>query len=238
MTLLPIRRLRERSSGFAWALLERYGLRARPVRPVRTTLLHARGQQTQWRVHLELAQRSVVVRVAPQLTFTLLSSPDTTPAGAPRRSGTPARREASVQQIETVFMRRMPGDRTQRLVDASPVREPAAVVQRALARGVRLDASPKSVPGIPGTVYAPPPVEFVLAGTRSSSPAPPRHELEEAAARAVADAATASWPGALPAMPPQSDVPAAHIDVEHLTDSVLQAIDDRVIARRERLGRV
>jgi hypothetical protein len=57
-------------------------------------------------------------------------------------------------------------------------------------------------------------------------------------ARAAAGAATAAVPGAVRSGTAISAPPTAEVDVERLTDSVLEAIDSRVVARRERLGRL
>jgi hypothetical protein len=237
VTLRPIRRLRGRSSRFAGALLRRYGLRPGSVAPVQATLLHAGAQSTHWRVHLHLLQQRTEVRVAPQLTLVLAPSPS---AGGVIRGEPHHVRDgahAFAAPVETVAVRRTLSERELRVVETRAAREAVTVVQRVLARATRLDASPAAVPGRTTAAYAPPRVDLVLA-RRPVPAAAPDLEVQAAVARAAADAATAAVPGAVRSGTAISAPLTAEVDVERLTDSVLEAIDSRVVARRERLGRL
>ena len=121
--------------------------------------------------------------------------------------------------------------------------EALALVRRASTRGVRVEpgASPAAAP-IPAVQplapapaaaatmpasAAPPPPPLVVARPVPSSPGPPALGAMEPARDGRRNGAAPPAPGAAPS-----------IDVERITDSVLGALDRRLIAHRERYGSI
>lgn len=139
------------------------------------------------------------------------------------------------------------------------------VVRRLIGRAERVEAvaSPGALTGRrPGPDWPPAPgVPAVRRSGPDRSPAPPTGEraspwlpppmvqpVPRVVRRPAAVTATtnhsvvddARLPGAatLPADSSQRPAVAASVDVNHLTDQVIQAIDRRIIAHRERLGKI
>ena len=122
-------------------------------------------------------------------------------------------------------VRMVPGARGETVVE----RFVTQITQR-LLREESAQAAPASVARRAGPVSAhlPPPVAMVFP-PRAAAPAPEQAVEAAQSARDVLPAAGRSgWPAA---------APAPVVDVRGLTEQVLQALDQRLIAGRERMGR-
>lgn len=263
MRLRPITARRGRSSRFARAVLGRHGLRPGRVTPVEATLLRRAAPALTWHLHL----RRDEVRVEPRLQLTLATARGVERRELRETRVERGDRAAAPPPVATV-VRRSLLERDLRVVETRVAREANAVLRRVLARATRVEAgapapgatpahAPLRFPAVPAgsaasaprpasatpaeaPAYAPPrlpapPAVPLVTLPRPAAPAPPAAELRGALAAAGFDAATLAAARNAPAA---AVSPPAPVDVERLTESVLDAIDRRVVARRERLGRL
>jgi hypothetical protein len=205
------------------------GLRARHRRRVgrvpalpAVALVLPRAPAPVWHVHAGGPR----LHVAPSIAVTIASPP---PSPAPPRAA-PALTPALAAP-------------TRREITTRRVHEASMVVERIRSRGVRIEAGaprpvPPSVapaslaaPAAPPVALAPSPspVALVLAARYPATVGP-----DPRAVVAAGDHADGPALDATRSAPPPATVPT--LDVERITDSVIGALDRRLIAHRERFG--
>jgi hypothetical protein len=197
-----------------------------------------------WRgITLQPAVHRTRLHLAPHLRLTVLarSGPEGAPSAgratrqwvaqersaASRPAGQPPVAVPGHQPLALVVGRLQAG----RLVETVPVE---TIVNRLARRGVRVETVGAPRPQLPqsegSTAGAPRPVPRVVrrsGAVGTGDDQPPAAETFAAASRTRP--ATAQVPG-------HGELPS--LDLNRLTDQVVQAIDRRIIAQRERLGRV
>jgi hypothetical protein len=264
--LRPLTAPRGRSSRFARAVLGRYGLRPGRVPPVEASLLRRAAPALAW--HLHLRRNEVRVEPRLQLALATARGVERRELRETRieregRGAAPPPVEAVVRRslaerelrvVETrvareadAVLRRVLA-RATRLEAGNPVPVPAGASAYTPPGFTGVPAGPLATAPRPAfaapseaPVYAPPrlpapPAVPLVTLPRPAAPAPPAADLRGALAAAGRDAAS---PAAARGVQPAAVLPqAAPVDVEQLTESVLDAIDRRVVARRERLGRL
>jgi hypothetical protein len=211
--------------GFAAAVRARQGQRAAAVPALKAAvLLVPRARDAAW--HLHVAETRV--NVAPRIALTVVAAPaaERTPGPAPVAATAPV-----------VLARLRHSTSTARVTEA------LTLVRHASTRGVRVEpgASPAAAP-IPSVQplaqapaaaatmpapAAPPPPPLVVARPVLSAPGLPALAAMEPARDGRRNGAAPAVPGTTPT-----------IDVERITDSVLGALDRRLIAHRERYGSI
>jgi hypothetical protein len=170
------------------------------------------------------------------------------PAAPPRAGVTIVHAPRVTQALTSVHRHQHAADRVERHVRLERSHA-TTLVERLLVRRERVERAPAPAP--PPAAAQLPPVPRPAAAARAPAPppsAPPvrttvLHRIVVAPAAApiaavapprVGDPFTASLPGAAPAVPP-APAPA---DVGQLADAVIGVLDQRIVAQRERLGRL
>ena len=146
-----------------------------------------------------------------------------------------------VPPVETVVRLSLAG-RDRRIVETRVARGAETVLRRTLARARRLEpgaavAVSSDAPGhVPPVAPALPGPPLVIVPRRAPATTPREEAAVLAGASGSAHAALRTGLRADANDP--APVPAATLDLERLTESVIDAIDRRVVARRERMGRL
>jgi hypothetical protein len=185
-------------------------------------LLVPRSRDAAWHLHVAGTRVNVAQRIA------LTEAP-------PAAERAPV--AASVAATATVVLARF-----RHSTSTVRVREALTLVQHTHTRGIRVEpgagpaaaapgamqllAPPPAAAAIPAPV-APPPPPLVVARPGPSAPEPPTLDAREPARAGRRDRAAPPALGSAPS-----------IDVERITDSVLGALDRRLIAHRERYGSI
>jgi hypothetical protein len=220
---------------FALALARRHAPRAGSVARAALALAPVRGGgQSVWHLHL----RRSLVRVEPKLVLTLAGAP--APADAAAAPAAPP--DAPAERVREVqaYYRLRDRARARRTVELRVLRGAERLTERCVARAVRVDGEcsperePRTAREIVRAVASPAPLELrtvAPAGVRAPAAAPEQQPPEIRSALAAFDSD--------PARPVREEAPPAPVmpDVERLAESVLDVIDRRVVAHRERLGR-
>jgi hypothetical protein len=201
----------------------RHHRRARALPPLDTVvLLMPRARDAAWHLHVAHSQ----VDVTPHIGVTIVAERATARSAVP--AITPV---ASVRMHHSTSTVRIEAARTlvehahTRAVRVEPGRAPVAALSSTPAQITGRPQLTTSTP-VPSLQDDPP---LVVVRPTPSSPDPPPTVL--AAPEPVRSARRDSDTPSAPA-------PAPSIDVERITDSVLSALDRRVIAHRERYGSI
>lgn len=201
---------------------------------------------------LVLDQRSLVYQrevIAPRLKLTLLVAAATPAASPSPGTGHLAwqllRPPAAAPASERLVYRLQQREQFERTAVTHTIHQLNARAQRleSVATPGQLQAQVTSTrrPGAWPTADPPPPVPRVRAVPRvlhrpDARPAAPEQETPTAvAAHHPAFPPTTAWSPAAASSP---SLPAAAIDVNHLTDQIMRNIDHRIVAYRERTGRM
>jgi hypothetical protein len=218
-----------RALRFALALIRRRAARTGPPAPAAPLSVAAqRGapRVCAWHLHRHCS----LLRVEPRLSLTVAVSVTAPPAAA----ASPAMIAPAAERVREVlaFFRRHDHTRERRSIELHVVRASERLTERCVARAVRIDGERPAavvVAAAPARVVTAPAVELRLARQAAVAVQPDEPVREP---RRLAAALTS--PGLAPTAPAPALVAP---DVERLADSVLEVIDRRVVAHRERLGR-
>jgi hypothetical protein len=209
-------------TAFSAALRARHHRHSGAVPTLRATvLLVPRPRDTAWHVHTAATH----VNIAPRITLTMAAMSMT-------QHVTPPPSTAATAPVVLARLRHS--------TSTVRVREAMTLVQHTHARGVRVEpggapaaltpapipnAGTRSLRAPEAVIAAPPPTSLIVARPTPCATAP----------TAVTESTSARFEprnGTAPSAPPS----APTIDFEQITDSVLGAIDRRLIAHRERYG--
>lgn len=235
MTLRPIRLLGDRAGRFAGELRRRYARGRGDAPAVDATLVplrRAAGRQ--------LVLQRYTLNVAPRMRLALASAPCLPPAASARAPGD-RRRDPSTSRVESV-VRAALAVRELRVVELRVARAAQLAAERALRRATRIEAGAPSAATSQAASRAPEPPRLPALPPLPLVPATQPSERAMRAADTAADAELvaaehSAWRSEQqPQLTYAASTPPS-LDVERITDSVLDAIDRRVVAQRERQER-
>lgn len=219
-----------RAAAFAQAITDRFTVRALPWLPQSLTF-----KQDRPGVAVQYLQQHSHTHVAPRLALTVLAWPAAQPGSAAHEPARPASRLRVEQEIRTL--------RT--VIRLSESSAPEQLVHRVLAQSRRVEGMPpaahlqasRSLLREPASAEAAeletPMVQPVPRIVRRLAPV----EADQVASMRPAEGSRPVRGEGLRATGTSPRPPEQVIDVNRLTDQVIQAIDRRIIAQRERLGR-
>ena len=234
MTLRPIGSLRGRAGRFAHDVLRRYAQVRGCASTVDTALVPLRRAAR---------ARSVVLRhtveLRPAVRLALATAPGMPSTTVDRRDA--GRRDAVTARFERI-VRLALTQRELRIVDLRVAREALVVLERLRERSTRIEpGAPMSTVTSAGAGVLPARRPERLPASAPAPFATRTSPAEPAGRQRSIDRTTVAEPMVeLPTHPRELEPARAAqpaFDVEQLTDSVLDAIDRRVVARRERQDR-
>jgi hypothetical protein len=235
VTLRSIHPLGDRAGRFARELRRRHTRGRSNVSQVDALLAPLHGV-----VVRQLVSKRYTFKVTPGIRLALATAPCRAHAApAPATHG--RRRETSTMRVEQV-VRTALTERERRVIELRVADAAASTAEHVLVRAVRIEpgsshaAKEPVLSRMPRRTLPSLPALPLVPVTRPAEPA--AHEAHVAVARPSAVETSAAWISDPPRDLTFSGPTPPALDVEQITDSVLDAIDRRVVARRERQERL